>query len=239
MIKGAIFDVDGTLLDSMPIWEQAGALYLESLNIQADPDLGALMYAMTMEEGATYLRQQYGVDRTADEIISGIHGIIRGFYYDEVVLKPGVMEFLTFLKKEHIRITAATSCDRPFVEAAFERLCIAEYFERIFTCTEIGAGKHSPDIFAAASVSMATVPSETWVFEDALHAILICRESGYKTVGVYDSSNDRQWEEIRRCADICIVQKSNDSDRKDRPNAGQLWHAPYMEWQELIAFFKT
>ena len=89
-IHGAIFDVDGTLLDSMVIWEEAAVRYLNSLGLEPEENLSEKIMTMSMEEGADYLIDHYGVSLTRTQILDGIRELIRGFYEDEVQLKPGV-----------------------------------------------------------------------------------------------------------------------------------------------------
>ena len=85
-IHGAIFDVDGTLLDSMVIWEEAAVRYLNSLGLEPEENLSEKIMTMSMEEGADYLIDHYGVSLTRTQILDGIRELIRGFYEDEVQL---------------------------------------------------------------------------------------------------------------------------------------------------------
>ena len=209
MIKGAIFDLDGTLLDSMSFWENVAALYLKSQGKTADPDLGNILYTMSMLEGAEYLRNQFHLQVSADEIIAGINDTIESFYHHKLELKPGVKNFLSEMKKANIRITAATASDRQIVEPALKRLGIFNFFEAIFTCTEVGAGKTKPDIYIEAALLMETKTDETWVFEDALYALKTAVEAGFRTVAVYDESNKKDWAELVKFSDMQIQQMNN------------------------------
>lgn len=204
MIAGAIFDLDGTVLDSMKIWEDAPELYLESLGLKAEPGLGKTLFSMSMAEGAEFLKEHYCPDQDADAIITGVNRIVRNFYFEQVCLKEGAGQFLKDLKQAGIKITAATTSDRELVEKALERLSVIDCFDRIFTCTEIGAGKSQPDIFLAAAEHMGTAPENTWVLEDSLYAIQTAKKAGFRTVGVYDGSSEEDQGEIRRLTDIYL-----------------------------------
>lgn len=204
MITGAIFDVDGTLLDSMQVWDDAGERYLRSLGIEAEPDLGRVMFSMSMVRGAEYLKERYLPQFDTDEIISGINNTIQDFYDNQVQLKYGVKQFLDEMKKCNIKMTAATSSDRRLIEKALGRLEILNLFDRIFTCSEVGAGKSKPDIYLAAKQYMDTEISDTWVFEDAYHAIQTAKNAGFRTVGVYDASNMDAEKEIKEISDIFL-----------------------------------
>jgi HAD superfamily hydrolase (TIGR01509 family) len=204
MIKGAIFDLDGTILDSMPVWDNAAEMFLNSIGIEAEPGLGKIMFSMSMTEGAEFLRDRYGLDMDADAIITGINHTIEDFYCYQVQLKEGVEQFLKDMKKAGIKMVVATASDRNVVEKALKRLNVMNCFDRIFTCTEIGAGKIRPDIFLAAVEYMGTLPRDTRVFEDALHAIKTAKNAGFRTVGVYDVYSKENMEEIKETCDIFL-----------------------------------
>lgn len=190
MIEGAIFDMDGVLLDSMPVWEHTGERYLASMGIPAEPDLSRALFPLSLEAGARYLLDHYplhGLDEGA--VIRGITKTIEDFYLREAGLKPGTADFLREMHHHGIPMTVATSSDRKLAEAALERNGIRKYFSRIFTCSEVGAGKSKPDIYLEAAKWMKTRPDKTWVFEDALHAIETAAKAGFMLAGVYDDSS--------------------------------------------------
>jgi HAD superfamily hydrolase (TIGR01509 family) len=139
-----------------------------------------------------------------DEIINGINNTIRDFYDNQVQLKSGVKQFLDEMKKCNIKMTAATSSDRCLIEKAMVRLEILTLFDRIFTSSEVGAGKSKPDIYLAAKRYMDTEISGTWVFEDALHAVRTAKNAGFRIAGVYDASGLDAEKEIREISDIYL-----------------------------------
>lgn len=201
MIKGAIFDVDGTLLDSMEIWEDVAIRYLKSIGVEAEPDLPEVMFTMSLPEGAAYVKEHYRLTQETDEIIKGVLDIIRNYYEETAPLKPGVTKILEELSRKRIPMTVATSNNKEEVEAAFKRLGIASYFSRIFTCEEVGAGKTRPDIYMKAAEYMGTRPEETVIFEDVLHAIRTAKKAGFLAVGLYDEASKADQEEIKKEAD--------------------------------------
>ena len=201
MIKGAIFDVDGTLLDSMEIWEDVAIRYLKSIGVEAEPDLPEVMFTMSLPEGAAYVKEHYRLTRETDEIIQGVLDIIRKYYEETAPLNPGVTKILEELSRKRIPMTVATSNNKEEVEAAFKRLGIASYFSRIFTCEEVGAGKTRPDIYMKAAEYMGTRPEETVIFEDVLHAIRTAKKAGFLAVGLYDEASKADQEEIKKEAD--------------------------------------
>ena len=179
MGKGAIFDVDGTLLDSMPIWEDAAARFLAGLGIRAQEGLGDIMFRMSLDEGAVYLKNTYGLDMSVEEVKAGVLGVIRDFYVNQVQPKAGVREFLKELSSRRIPMYIATSSNREHIRAAFERLGLYEYFDGMITCEEAGAGKREPTIFLLAAQRMGLAPQDIFVFEDVIHAVRSAGSAGF------------------------------------------------------------
>lgn len=204
VIKGAIFDVDGTLLDSMEIWQDAGARYLKRIGVKPEDGLSEILYPMTMTEGAEYVKKRYQLVLALDEIIQGVLDTVRDFYFYEVSGKPGVKELLVWMRENDIPAAAATASDREHIERAFRRLGINGYFGEIFTCAETGAGKRHPLIYERAAGYLGTEPEETLVFEDALYALMTAKKAGFRTVGVYDRFSKKEQEDLKRQADIYL-----------------------------------
>ncbi len=204
-IRGVIFDVDGVLLDSMEIWTDLGARYLLSIGKTPEEGLAEVLFSMSMEQGAEYLKDHYSIDSSADEIVTGLKNMLRDFYYDEVGAKPGAKELLQAISGYGIRITAATSSPRGHIERALERNGLLGYIEKMFTNAEIGKSKHFPDIYNAAAQHMGTAAAETCVFEDSLYALKTAAGAGYRTVGVYDSKGEPDQKGLRESADVYIT----------------------------------
>ena len=202
MIKGAIFDMDGTLLDSMPVWEHASERYLARKGIVAEKNLSEILFSMSMREGATYVKEKYGLTEAVDVIIDGVNSIVYGAYERDVQPKSCVEEFLRQLKEAGVPMVVATSSDRKMAEVAFERIGFLPYFKKIFTCNEVGAGKSKPDIYFAAAECLGTKPEETWVFEDALYAIETAKKAGFRTVGLFDATSAKDQKQIQAIADV-------------------------------------
>jgi HAD superfamily hydrolase (TIGR01509 family) len=186
--KGAIFDLDGTLFDSMFMWDAIAATYLESRGITPKPDLNEKVKSKTGRQVARIFRRDYGLRQSPDEIIDGFNALLAGFYADKVQLKPGVSNMLEALKKRGVAMCIATATDRHLVEAGLRRTGIIDYFGRIFTCTEAGAGKELPDIFQQALRFLGTDIADTVVFEDAFYAVRTAKRAGFTVAAVNDVS---------------------------------------------------
>ncbi|WP_034451087.1 HAD family hydrolase [Butyrivibrio sp. AE2032] len=206
MIKGVIFDIDGVLLDSLGIWDDLGARYLVSIGVEPEEGLNEILFSMSMEQGAAYLNEHYRLQKTDTEILTGISKMIEAFYFDEVLPKSGAKELLEFMKAKGIRMTAATSSPRIHVEKALERNGMLGFLERIFTNTEVGASKHSPEIYEQAAAYMGTKPEETLVFEDSLYALKTADDAGFVTVGVYDIKGETDREGVKNTGKYYVTE---------------------------------
>ena len=200
-VKGAIFDVDGTILDSMPIWDNVAAIYLESRGIAPRPGLRAALLPLGGNQIPEYFQREYGVTEPMQVIADAINAIVEEFYLNRATLKDGILQILTSLERRGIKMCVATATDRYLVEAALKRCGVLHYFGRVYTCSEEQTGKDRPDIFLTAAKFLGTEISETCVFEDALYAIKTAKAAGFPVVAVYDLSADGQQDEIRALAD--------------------------------------
>ena len=203
MIQGVIFDFDGTLFDSMFIWDTAGESYLRSIGKEPEVALQKVLKPMSLLQSAQYIREKYHIPLSVEDIMEGVNRTVEGFYFHTVEPKPGVIDFLDELHRRNIKMCIATATDRYQVEAALQRCKMRHFFSEIFTCTEVGSGKDRPDIFRKAMEHLQTDRSNTAVVEDAYHAAFTAKQDGFLVVGVYDSHESRQ-QELSQIADVFL-----------------------------------
>ncbi len=208
-ICGAIFDFDGTLMDSMGAWSNVGHRYLNSIGHQGEEELYEglyeRLYVMGLEEGAAYMKEHFRLEQSVEEIVSGIKNTIFHSYSEEIQPKPGVLQFLKELQIHKIPMAIATAGDRVLVEAALRRLGLLESLfpaKRIVTCAEAGATKDLPIIYHMARASMDTPVEATWVFEDAFHGANTASQAGYPVAGVFDESGKNWISELKQACRI-------------------------------------
>ena len=192
MLKAAIFDFDGTLFDSNYVWETAGEQFFGSIGVVPKADLQQEIRTMSLYQSACYIREEYGLSLTVEEIMDRINRTVENCYFHEVQPKPGVIPFLYALKTAGIRMCIATATDRYQIEAALKRCGMVDFFEEIFTCSEVGHGKDKPIIFRKAMEFLGTDRSNTVIFEDAFHAVQTAKADGFMTVGICDSYIQKQ-----------------------------------------------
>ncbi len=208
MITGAIFDVDGTLLDSMSVWDTIGEDYLRSIGYAPRENLNETFQTMSLRQAARYYQTEYGVTLSIGEIVDGVNGRLADFYHNRAQLKPGAGEFVRELSRRGVKLCVATATDRPLVEAALARCGVLGYFEDILTCTAVGAGKDEPLIYREALERVGGNRSGVVVFEDALYAARTAKRDGFPVAAVYDSHEKRQ-DELKTLADIYLTDFSD------------------------------
>lgn len=210
-LRCAIFDFDGTLFDSMYIWDDVGEAYLRALGREPKPSLREALKPMSLAQAARYLQREYALSLSVEEILAGINQTVERFYAQEVQPKPGVEAFLRRLRETGIAMCIATATDRPMIRAALRRCGLERYFDAIFTCGELGHGKDEPIIFRAAMDYFAASRASAVVLEDALHAAQTAKADGFAVAAVYDGSEKRQ-EALRALADCYIPDYEHTED---------------------------
>lgn len=211
MIKGAIFDLDGTLFDSMFIWDTIGEIYLRSIGYEPKENLNRTFKTMSLYNAACYYKTEYGVTLSVEEIMNGVNTMVEKYYRYEVPLKEGVADFLEALHQKGVKMCIATATDKYLVEAALERCGISRYFSEIFTCTSVGHSKSEPIIYREALKHLGTPKEETFVFEDAIYAVKTAKKDGFTVVGIYDS-HEECYEEVRELSDYYITDYTDTKD---------------------------
>lgn len=205
MIKGIIFDMDGTLFDSLPMWEKLDERYLARLGIQATDALSRRFFHLSLSESATLIKEISHVRSSAEEIERGIIHLAGEYYSSDVPLKKGVIKVLDAFEKAHLPMTIATSNDAKIVKSVLKKHQMSHYFTKVLTVEEEGIGKTSPEIYLHACHCMQTKPAQTLVFEDALHALRTAHEAHFKTVGCYDAYSQKDQQEIKEISDYYVT----------------------------------
>ena len=198
-INAAIFDLDGTLLDSSPVWDGLGERFLARRGIAPKPGLNALLNLMSLTEGCEFLHEEYALPDSPAEIRAEICGIIADFYRLECPLKPGAEQLLRELHRRGIALVIATAGDKALSQAALERLGVLELFRGIVTCAEFGS-KERPKIFLKAAELAGSGLENTAVFEDSLRGVVTAKALGFLTAAVADEAEPRQIQ-LRQTAD--------------------------------------
>ena len=205
-IKAAIFDLDGTLIDSMWVWGKIDENYFKIRNMDLPSNLKDQIEHLSFDETASYFKTNFGISDTIEEIKKEWFDYARVEYLNNVKLKPGVVEFLSLLKTMNIKIGLATSNNKSLLETVLQANGIYHYFDCITLTDEVTRGKNFPDVYLLAAKRLGINPDECVVFEDILPAVKGAKAAGMKVVGVYDDFSKEQREDIINHADMYITE---------------------------------
>lgn len=203
--KAILFDLDGTLVDSMWMWKQIDIEFLGRYGYECPEDLQKVIEGMSFSETAVYFKERFQIPLSLDEIKACWVQMSIDKYRYEVPLKPGALEFLKFCKENGIRTGIATSNGREMVDAVIESLRLEDYLDVITTACEVKAGKPEPDIYLEVAKRLSVVPSECLVFEDIPAGIIAGKRAGMQVIAVEDDFSKAMKEEKCRLADGFIA----------------------------------
>ncbi|MGG7161478.1 HAD family hydrolase [Clostridium baratii] len=200
-IKAAIFDLDGTLINSMSLWDQIDIDYLTSKNIPVPDDLNDEISHLSFNQVAVYFKERFKLEDSLDDIKNTWNTMAYNHYSSDITLKDGVVEFLDFLKKSNIKIGLATSNSTELLEASLKFNNIYDYFDAITITDEVSIGKHEPDVYLLAAKKLNVKPEECIVFEDILPAVKGAKKAGMKVIAVEDECSVLDKDDIIKNSD--------------------------------------
>lgn len=204
-MQGAIFDIDGTILDSMGVWNNATATFYKNHGLTlSDEDL-TFFQSATLNESFPYMKEKYNLKKSVDEISKDFENIILKEYKYNIPIKPGADVYLKTLKKSGAKLACATSTKPQFCTPALKRLGIFDLFDAFAYSDEVGVNKTNPDIYLLAAQRIGVAPCNCTVFEDIEIGIKSAKSAGFKTCAVYDNSNKNHTTQLKQIADRYIL----------------------------------
>ena len=207
-ITGAIFDMDGTLLNSMDYWAMVAEEYLNTQGITPTENTNKRFLEDGMKSWYEDCKCRYGLSASYDDAKKGIYAIMEKKYDNDVCLKDGALELLEKLYQNNVKMCLATATDRSAVEKIVKKMGIEKYFSRIFTSGEVGVGKREPLIYRVALDYLGTDKETTYVFEDAIYAMKTAYNDGFKVVGIYDKNVYATEDEVKSFCHIYLDKNS-------------------------------
>ncbi len=203
--RSAIFDMDGTLIDSMGIWRDLASKSFTDCGAEVPDDLESRIFTMTFAESAEYCLRLSGARKSADELVSEWNGQALLRYREEIDLKPYAREFLLYLREMGLSLSIATSNFRDVAEDVLRRHDILKYFDSVTVTQEVPRSKLYPDVFLLSASRLRSDPAECVVFEDSWSSILGAKAAGMTVVGVRDVHARFHEEQIRLHANRYIM----------------------------------
>lgn len=199
--KAAIFDLDGTLVDSMNIWSKIDEEYLKSFGLEVPDNIQKEITHLTLTETAKYFKEKFDIKDSVNSIIDKWNSMAFHHYSNNISLKDGVLDYLNQLKENNIKIALATSNSVPLLEATLKNNGIYEYFDVISTSEEVKKSKENPDIYLLSAKKLGIAPKDCIVFEDIPKAVKGAKLAGMTVYAVYDKSSEDCKEELMNLAD--------------------------------------
>ena len=206
-IKGAIFDMDGTLVDSLCFWEyywqNLGKKFKGVDDFKPSSDDDRKCRTMLLKDVVKVIKEGYGFTQSEDELFRFSTDFLRQFYQEIVKEKQGATKLLESLKQKGVKICLATATDMGNVKVAIKATGLEHFFDVVLSCGDIGKGKDQPDIYLKAIEELGVSPEEACVFEDSFVAIETAKSIGVKTVGIYDKYNYGQ-DRLKASSDVYL-----------------------------------
>ncbi|HEX3047791.1 MAG TPA: HAD family phosphatase [Bacillota bacterium] len=200
-MKATIFDLDGTLIDSMGVWDDIACNFLKGRDIPVPDGIGYKLKNMSFQESAQYYIDKFALTETWEELIGIWNELAYQEYAEKINLKDGAFAYLTQLARNGIKMGMATATDRRLAEACLRRLGILSFFQTIITLGEVGKGKEEPDIFLQVAGQLKVCPAECVVFEDSLHAVKGAKKAGMTVWVIYDRFSECERPQLEALAD--------------------------------------
>ncbi len=200
-MKAAIFDLDGTLLDSMDMWRNMTYDFLKEQCVEVHEDIDKLINQMTYAQAAEIISEKFLPDMSPAEIMACWDRHVIDMYKTKIQLKPYVKEYLQKLKKDGVKMCIATLSERTNIENALTRLGVMDMFEFILTVTEAGKSKEHPHIFIECGKRCGCDISDCVVFEDSFTPINTAKSAGFTVYAIYDKAAGKHKDDIMSLCD--------------------------------------
>ena len=202
--KAVIFDLDGSLVDSMWLWKDIDVEYFAKFHKTLPDDLQSQIEGMSFSETAQYIKERFHFPVSVEEMKQDWNAMALYKYQHEVPLKPGIPSFLDYCREHNIKLGIATSNSRELVEEVINAHGLQHYFDCIMTGCDVNKGKPSPDIYLAVSEKLKVKPQHCLVFEDIIPGIMAGKNAGMTVCAVEDEYSKEQEKEKRFAADYYI-----------------------------------
>lgn len=203
-MKGAIFDIDGTLLDSMGVWEVITQKFFDKHKLDYNEHHAGKFREFTLAESCAYIKENFSVAEDEEQISQELKSMAAFEYANNIKLKPYAKEYITKLYNSGVRLAIATSGFAELCRSALTRCGVWEMFDAVALSSEVGVNKSNPDVYLLASRRIGIDPKDCTVYEDILSGLQGAKKAGMTAVGIYDELSSSSHDEMKKIADKWI-----------------------------------
>lgn len=201
-----IFDMDGTLVNSMGYWKYLEREFLESKGVTGArlEDVLVDIQHLTVPEACALFIERFGFHGTVDSITDEFNALMAEHYRTDIEAKPGVPAYLDALQQRGVTMCIASATSTPLVKICLEHLNLTQYFDFILSCVDVGSSKDKPEVFLEAARRLGAAPADVAVFEDSAVAAATAKNAGFYVVGIYDAVSAHNWPVLQELCDELI-----------------------------------
>ena len=203
-ISAVIFDMDGTILDSLDIWVQSDIRFITEQGFEYDSSVSAQLKKLHFHSACDFLKERYSLSMSPEDIGERLMELVEHGYLHEAKLKEGVSEFIDKLAENGVKMCVATSNEKGLAQGSLRNTGILDKMQFVLTSDEVGEGKETPKIFLEAAKMLGEDIAHTVVFEDSSHAMHSAKLGGFKTVGIFEQRFPDEFDELKKEADMTI-----------------------------------
>ena len=202
-ITGAIFDFDGTLFDSMPIWKGLKFEFLKNIGVELTEQDKKDISGLFLMDAIPLAKERFKLKESVEELLAMFFELLKEKYLEKAVPKNDIIPFLEKLKEKGVKMGIATATGEAALIPLLKKYNMLHYFSSIYSTYTVGASKAHPKVYDVVREELGLDIKTTWVFEDAIYAVKTAKENGYNVVGIFDESQ-RNPDEVKEIADIYI-----------------------------------
>lgn len=203
-IHAVIFDMDGTIIDSMWVWKRVDEEFLLKRSIDLPFDIQRQIEGLSFTDTARYFKDKFLLSEDIEDIKNEWIHMVEKYYKDIIPLKDGALQLILKLKETGLKIGLATSNSKELTEMVLKRTGVFDYFDYIVTSCEVGKNKSCPDIFLMSAKNLGISPENCLVFEDSIAGIMGAKRAGMRVIAVYDEYSKLFKKELQDIADLYI-----------------------------------
>lgn len=203
-MRAIIFDLDGTLVDSMGFWRSVSKDFLKEKSIDIDEEVQHKMTTMSLAKSLAYLKEYYNLEESVEELTVEFAQHVSDFYKNKVELKENAIEVLEYFKKKNFKIVIGTSTSKNFVDIVAEKFNLYDYAKRVFTVDNVGYIKAQKEFFLKIADTIHEKPHDIYLIDDSYLALRAAREAGLVAIGMYDINSDDKWHIVKEEQKYCI-----------------------------------